>query len=99
MYSSSEDKWLYVFLSKIAAIVAIMIGAIIGVVLRQNSLSDQFISGQINLGQYCDLMTDNGTDSNDIPVKCYQYYNVQRVGTKCHLVGKIEQCDPILAPN
>lgn len=46
-----------------------------------SKLNTQYRTGEISVKQYCEEITKNGTES-DIPIICYEYFKVERVGTK-----------------
>lgn len=83
-------------------IVALVLVAIFAGI-HNGKLFDQYRAGQVTLQQYCDEVTDYGTDTNQIPVICYQVYNVKSQGQECQdvIVGKMiaKQCHPRLIPN
>lgn len=89
------EKFLVFIAVVIVAGVFTLIGCVIG---RDVHLSNQYSRGEITLAEFCDRETNNGTD-NDVPVICYNYYNVHQVGTRTKMVGKMMEHVPILESN
>lgn len=43
---------------------------------RNFDLEQQLENKQITTREYCNVITNNGTNSTSIPIKCYQIYNM-----------------------
>lgn len=93
-----EFFWINVF---ITVAIGLVLGLVLWVILAgvtQSKIDHRFNRGEIDLGTYCDLSTDNGTNSEDIPVVCYNYYKIKKVGEKSeyNVAAKTYQTKPIL---